>query len=344
VEGFSMPNKRSDRLVLEANLDYWDPQRFPRLQRIIFDNTLDPEEAVERVKTREGAVDLVTGLRPLDTLRVAQSPFAKVVKSRKNLWSIFGFINMRKTNSPWHDVRLRQTVNFAINRDDLIRYVTKGNGMVIPTMVAVGSFAYNPDLAPYPFDPDKAQDLLRDAGYPTGLPITLIASEELTVQATVVSKMLEQVGFTVQRQILDPEAYNRKVLLSYLDQPSEDQTWDIALRATFDQYDFPLFQFYHQNALEGSWDWVSEQPELRQLYDQAVRTVDREQQRALIHQMEQHTRDQAYFLFLYNPIQLYAVNKEVAFVPYVNGVLKLAETPVTEQHWSVRKRKAATRE
>ena len=56
--------------------------------------------------------------------------------------------------------------------------------------------------------------------------------------------------------------------------------------------------------------------------------------------MERHTRDQAYFLFLYNPIQLYAVNKAVQFVPYVNGIIRLTETSVTADHWSVRKQKA----
>ena len=90
VEGFSRPNVRTDRIVLEANLDYWDPARFPRLQRIIFDNTLEQQAAVELVKTGEGRVDLVTGLSPLETLRVAESPFAKVVKVRENWMIMFG--------------------------------------------------------------------------------------------------------------------------------------------------------------------------------------------------------------------------------------------------------------
>ena len=64
--------------------------------------------------------------------------------------------------------------------------------------------------------------------------------------------------------------------------------------------------------------------------------MDRERQQALIRLMEQHTRDHAYFLFLYNPIQLYAVNQAVTFVPYVTTRLILTETSVTEQHWSVR--------
>src|SRR5919198_6077996 len=101
VEGVSTPDKRSDRVVLEANLEYWDPSRFPRLQRIIFDNTLDQKEAVEQVKTAEGGIDLVTDLSPLETLRVAQSAGAQVVKNRGALTTVFGVFNRRKVGSPW---------------------------------------------------------------------------------------------------------------------------------------------------------------------------------------------------------------------------------------------------
>ena len=89
MEGFSLPDKRSDRVVLEANTDYWDHARFPRVQRIVFDNTLGQEEAIELVKTSEGRVDLVTELRPLDTLRVAESPYATVVKNRAATVTVF---------------------------------------------------------------------------------------------------------------------------------------------------------------------------------------------------------------------------------------------------------------
>ena len=178
---------------------------------------------------------------------------------------------------------------------------------------------------------------MRDAGYLDGLSITLIASQDLEVQATVVSKMLEQVGLKVGLQILDSDAYNKKTSLSHLDQSPEKQTWDIALKASHDTMNFPVFEPYHWEALGGDGDWVIEEPELRQLYEQALRTVDREKQQALIRQMERHTSEQAYFLFLYSPIQLYAANKAVEFVPYVTTVLKLDETSVSEQHWSVRK-------
>jgi len=335
VEGFSAPEKRSDRVILEANLAYWDPSRLPRLQRIVFDHTLSQKDAVELVKTGEGRVDLVTDLSPLETLRVAQSPFATVVKNRGTLVPVLGLFNMRKAGSPWRDVRLRQAINVAINRDDLIQYATKGNGVIIPALVPAQGFGHDPTLVPYAFDPANARDLLREAGYPEGLALTLIASADLEIQATVVSKMLEQAGLKVELQMLDAVAYTRKIDLSHLDQPPETQPWDIALTSYPDVFNFPAYLLYQGFALDGPYDWVNEQPELRQLYEETLRTVDQEQQQALIRQMERHTRDQAYFLFLYSPIQLYAVNKEVDFVPYVN-TLNLAETGVTEQHWSVR--------
>ena len=89
-------------------------------------------------------------------------------------------------------------------------------------------------------------------------------------------------------------------------------------------------------ALDGVYAWVIEPPELRRLYDEVLRSVDREKQQSLIRQMERYTKEQAYFLFLYNPIGLFAANKAVKFIPYVSTSLILAETLVTEQHWSLR--------
>ena len=88
IEGFSTPEKRTNRIILEANTKYWDKSRMPRLKRIIFDNTIEQKEAVERVKRTEGRIDLVTELSPLDTLGVTQSQFAKVVKRRDSLSTV----------------------------------------------------------------------------------------------------------------------------------------------------------------------------------------------------------------------------------------------------------------
>src|SRR5262249_22765467 len=306
VEGVTTFEKRSDRIVLEANTDYWDQTRFPRVQRIVFDNTLSPKDALELVKTGEGRVDLVNQLRPLETLRVAESPFAKVVKRRGSLLTVFGQFNMRQAGGLWREVRLRQAVNYAINREDLLRYATKGNGVIIPALLPERAFGYDPDLAPYPFDPGKAQQLLREAGYPPGRPLLLIATEDLEVQATVVSKMLEQVGLTVDLQMLDEATYTAKTNRGHLDQWPEQQRWDIALRLNADTTGATALFFYSVFTLYGANDWVGEAPELHQLYEQVASAADADQQQRVIRQLERHTHDQAYFLFLYNPIALYA--------------------------------------
>ena len=336
MEGVSTPTKRSGRVVLEANPTYWDKSRPPRLKRIVFDNTVSQKEAVDLVKSGEGRLDVVTDLSPVETLRVAQSSYATVVKNRGSLLTFLGLFNMRNPTGPWRDVRLRQALNHAINRGDLIQYAAKGNGVAIPALIAQHGFGFDPNLTPHGFDPTKAKELLRQGNYPEGRPISLIASEELDVLATVVSKMLEQVGLKVRSQIFDAVAFNKKTFISELDQPAEKQTWDIALTSKSDPLNFPAYLQYRYYTLDGPFDWVAERPELRQLYDQLLRTTDRDKQRAMFQQMERHTRDEAYFLFLYNPVQLYAVNKGVHFVPYVAN-LNFLETSVSDQHWSVRK-------
>jgi len=306
------------------------------VRRIVFDNTLSQKDAIDLVKSGEGRVDLVTELSPVETLRVAQTASAMVVKSRGSLQTVFGQFNMLKTGGPWRDIRLRQALNHAINRTDLIQYAAKGNGVVVPAVIPAHGFGHDPNLTPYSFDPGKAKELLRQAGYSDGLTVSLIASEGMEAQATVVSSMLQQIGLKVELRILDPVTYNKKTLLSGLDQPAEQQTWDIALTAFRDPLNFPAYLLYHVYALDGYSDWAVEQPALRQLYDEALRTVDTDKQRLIFQQMERHTRDEAYFLFLYNPVQLYAANKAVQFVPYVAN-LNFVETSVTDQHWSVRK-------
>ncbi len=336
IEGFSTPEKRTKRIILDANTKYWDRSRMPRLKRIVFDNTIEQKEAVERVKTADGRVDVVTELSPLETLAVAQSRFAKVVKRRDSLSVVIGYFNQRKAGSPWLDVRLRRAINLAIDRADLIRYAAKGNGITVPALIPVNDFGYDPDLAPYAFDPGRARDLLHEAGYPGARPVALIAPPGLEAESTVVGKMLEQVGLKVERQVVDAEAFNRRTFVSPQGQLTDEQTWDIALQSCSDFLTFPLTEIYRCLALGAPNDWIGEAPELQRLSDAAMRTVDREKQRGLIQQMERLTHEQAYFLFLYTPIKLYAVNKAVEFVPYQTGVLILHETSVTDRHWSVR--------
>ena len=176
---------------------------------------------------------------------------------------MFGRFNMLKTGSPWRDVRLRQAVNVAINRDDLIRYATKGNGVIVPALLAVNAFGYNPDLAPYAFDPVKARALLREAGYPDGLAVTLLAPRRWKSRPPWSGRCWSRSASPWNAKSSTPVVYNQKTRLPDLDQPAEQQAWDIALTSFNDMVDFPALEPYHLFALGGPRDWVLEEPELR---------------------------------------------------------------------------------
>ena len=70
-----------------------------------------------------------------------------------------------------------------------------------------------------------------------------------------------------------------------------------------------------------------------------ARTVDLKAQEEKIRQMVQYVYDRAYALSIYSPLSLYAVNKEVNFVPQKDHYLRLKETSVTDKHWSLRAEK-----
>jgi peptide/nickel transport system substrate-binding protein len=119
--------KNVDLLVLEAYEHYWDP-RYPKVQRVVFDNTLlgNRKEAMRLCGDQEGSVDIINRIRPLDTLKLAGSKYAKVLKNR-DVAALRGIFNQRKTGSKWQDLRVRKAINYAINREELWKYSAKGN-------------------------------------------------------------------------------------------------------------------------------------------------------------------------------------------------------------------------
>ena len=89
--------------------------------------------------------------------------------------------------------------------------------------------------------------------------------------------------------------------------------------------------------LEGSWvRWIEYDEKFESMWKDMARTFDEKLQDEKMQQMEQYIYEKAYAVFIYSPLSLYAVNKEVNFVPQKGQRLKLKETSVTDNHWSVR--------
>jgi len=327
--------------VLEAFEDYWDP-RYPKVKRVIFENRFlgDRKEAMRLCREEEGTIDIVTRIRPLDTLKVAESPFAKVIKSR-DVTRMGGWFNQRKRDSKWRDIRLRKAVNYAINRKELWKYAAKGNAYNLEGFhIPPGAFGHNPNLTPWTYDTTKARSLLAEAGYPEGFEIKIIAPEAQKVETQIIRRMMERIGLKASFEILTRPEIWRKTYIWALDKPPEEQDWDLCIDANGDWAGHTGISFLFYGFLDMSdTRWIEHDLVYEKMWKEMIRTMDSEVKEEKIRKMVQYLYDRAYALFIYSPLTLYAANKEVNFVPFKDGFLNLKETSVTDNHWSVRAEK-----
>jgi len=336
VEGGISGGKVSDRIVLDAYENYWDP-RYPKVKTVIFDNTLpkNRDEAMRLCSETEGAVDIVSFIRPLDTLKVAASPFARVVKS-KDFTQTHSAINQRKKDSKWRDIRLRKALNYAINRDELLEYGVKGNAYNLGGHIPPGARGHNPNLTLYTYDTTKAKALLAEAGYPNGFEMTLITPEAQKLEAQVMKAMYERIGLKVKLEVFPYPVWLGKVL-TLSDKYAQEQEWDVSVCFNNDS-------FGHSGMSHLTWPyldlsqirWIEFDPVYEKMWKEMAATVDEAAQDEKMRQLEQYVYDRAYAVFIYSPLTLYAVNKAVNFVPRKSAYLQLKETSVADNHWSVR--------
>jgi peptide/nickel transport system substrate-binding protein len=338
VEGCSFLGRPSESIVLEAYEGYWD-RRYPKLKRVILNNKLcgDREEAMRLCRETDGGVDIVSDIRSLDTLKVEESPFAKVVKSR-DVSILWGWFNERKRGSKWQDARLRKAVNYAINREELWKYAAKGNAYNLGGLYPPpGAYGHDADLAPWAYDTAKARVLLAEAGYPEGFELKIITTEAWRLESQIICKMLARIGLRTKVDVFRHSKWFSKVYVPILDKPPEEQDWDISIYRMRDFYGhigasmmpYPLIE-------ECNIRWIEYDQAYEEKWRAMAKTLDSVAQQEQIRRMAHYIREQAYFLSVYSPLTLYAVNKNVDFVPYKFGWMQFKETSVTENHWSIR--------
>ena len=129
----------------------------------------------------------------------------------------------------------------------------------------------------------------------------------------------------------------RKIYIPLLDIPPEEQNWDISIWCWGDQLGHTGLTFLSWSYIkEGEFRWIEYDPLYDEMWKEMARTVDRRAQEEKIRHIAEYVYDRAYVLFIYSPLMLYAVNKGVNFVPQKYQWLRLKETSVTDNHWSVK--------
>jgi len=156
--------EKDNQITLVANKDYWGGA--PKVDKIVF--KVIPENSVRVAELEAGTIDMMDGVDPNDMERIKGS-------SDLNLMTQPG-LNINYLAFPcekeiFDNKAVRQAINYAINKDEIVEYLYKGAGMVASGPVPKTILDYSDEG--YKYDSEKAKELLAQEGYPDGLSITL---------------------------------------------------------------------------------------------------------------------------------------------------------------------------
>ncbi|SBS26197.1 Periplasmic dipeptide transport protein precursor [Marinomonas spartinae] len=148
--------------------DYWKGK--PKIDRLVF--SITPDASVRYAKLKAGECDVMPYPNPADLKQMAKDPNIKLL-SQAGL--NVGYLTFNVKKKPFGDVKVRQALNYATDKKAIIDAVFQGAGTVAKNPIPPTMWSYNNSIKDYPFDPAKAKELLKEAGYPNGFSTTIWA-------------------------------------------------------------------------------------------------------------------------------------------------------------------------
>ncbi|MBL8837105.1 MAG: ABC transporter substrate-binding protein [Alphaproteobacteria bacterium] len=192
------------RTVAEPNPNYWG-QRNNNITRATFRPIANTATRVAALLS--GELDLVYPIPFQDIQRVSSAPNTRVVQGPSGRTIYLGLdvfrdesLDMPGTGrNPLKDVRVRQAIYHAIDEATIVRVVMRGSTQPAGLFIAPAIAGYQQDMSDrLPFNPDRARQLLTEAGYPNGFPLTLSCPNNRYVNdeaiCTAIIPMLTRVG------------------------------------------------------------------------------------------------------------------------------------------------------
>jgi peptide/nickel transport system substrate-binding protein len=162
---------------------------------------LIPDEAARLQAFLSGAVDIAVGVGPEDEVSVASVGGRSHIQVGARVMTL-AFVTVAE--SPLQDSRVRRALNFAVNRPLIVETILGSATVPASQAIPRQAFGYDPELSPYPFDPEKARTLLAEAGFADGFEITATvavgggAGDEAFFQA--IAQDLRRVGVRLRLQ------------------------------------------------------------------------------------------------------------------------------------------------
>ncbi len=184
--------KQGDSATLKANPDYF--RGAPLTENIIM--KVIPEASQRTIALETGEIDLSYDILPNDLTKVEEN--SELVLHNIPSYTTF-YMSMNMNNAPFDNQLVRQAVNHAIDRQAIVDYVAYGAGAPADSIIAPGVYGYY-STGVYEYSPEKAKELLAEAGYADGFKTTLYVNDN---QARIevcqaIQGMLMEVGIEAE--------------------------------------------------------------------------------------------------------------------------------------------------
>lgn len=272
--------KQTDFVKVKKFDGYWK-KGYPKVDTITWKPV--PENGTRMAMLQTGEADFVSSVPAETAASLKNNPKLNLTASDS---IIVRYISMNTMQKPFDDIRVRQAVNYAINRDALVKVAFGGFATPSDSIVPEGiKFAHK--TGPWAYDPKKARELLKEAGFPNGFEATMWgAYNDSTTQKALqfIQQQLQQVGIKLSVQALEigqrvewvqsaPDPATARVRMYYAGWSSSTGDADWALRPLLASESFPPklnnTAYYKNDVVDSSISKAlksTDEKELAQLY------------------------------------------------------------------------------
>ena len=298
--------ERGQRVVLEKNPAYW---KFPvKLDRVVYRPIVEDQARLTDLLT--GALDLIVGVPPD---YVGQLENHAKVSLLRQVGSHVWYLGINNGKKPFEDKRVRQALNYAVNKEAIVRDVLKGTGAVSAGPVLPKTWGAEPGLKPFPYDPERAKKLLAEAGYPNGFATTLWAPESGSgmqspvAMSTVIQSNLKAVGVNATIQTMEWGAFLAKL------RTKEQDLFALSWMAGNEDPDMVLYPLLHssQHTPAGPNRALYRNTRFDELLQEARLTTDQAKRAALYRDAQKILMDDPPWIFIDHEVQTAAFAKRV---------------------------------
>jgi peptide/nickel transport system substrate-binding protein len=308
-----------DELRLEAFDAYWNTEHRPTVKNLVI--KIIPEDLTRVAAFKTGAIDWIDAVPPALVEEFKKMPHVTTAGfvSPNNMYISMDALN---ADSRFHDVRVRQALAYAIDTDAIIKNVLFGQGERY-VEVSKGAIGYDPDLKPYPYDPKKARELLREAGFPNGFdtPCYNLTSPREPYQKEVGEAYFAYATAVGIRCKVQGQEYGTWITFGRRDRQGHmdglySNMWGHGLPA---DPGVAWAGHVHSYVQDGGWGMTSvhNDPELDAMIEQLKRVMDPVQRDALIKKIARIKHERvAGGLPTYRPVVTFAWRDTVEFRPW----------------------------